>query len=1472
MRIIKYLLSAALFGASIDAFGQYNIKMPDLLPASPEVSGFIKAGYGGVNMSTGAVSVNVPLYTLKVKGLSWPISISYSSQGLKLDEACSRVGHGWTLNAAGVISRTVKDDPDEVVSRLTMPSNLGTVDSANFFYALNASSESNTRDSEPDVYHFNFNGQSGKFVFDNTGNAIVTSHSNLKIERISAHHFVITTTDGVRYKFGNNEYEKTNTHNMNTAVPYKNSLRTAYFLYQVEIPGGNWINLNYNSITTQVATGITQTATKFGYPEQDPCNICPPNSGITYTTNTNTVEYATRYLTSITTSSGQVVDFSYQARPDLSDDNRLSFIYVSNDPSSGSVETVKAYKFNYYDPPGFDGSADPGGNARIIGRFFLTKLIDFPVEDIVTPDSSAVYYQFTYHNLERHTGKPISTQQDYFGFYNGNTGNLLVPENDFSTSSYVTGNRTVNHDSTKNGILTSVRYPTGGTEEFYYEGNTVLGSLLTPNPLMTIELEGNHQGGSTYYSYYSSPFSVPFDQTATLMMNSAYYGGEPNYTPEQRIVQYYLIESGDTAVHHFLNGNSSASITRTFYANKIYRMELKIRQNWQNQGTFSVSLDTLTGPRTYTGNVPTGGVRLRKIRYTNPGTGTAFNKFYHYHQLETPQYTSGYGREQAYYYSQATYSNMCDVSGSLGEYAICKYSILNSNTSYNVFKMSGSHMNYRHVIESDDSLFANGGTEYTFSNYDEAGNGELVWGNEIQNMPYDNYGTLNGQIERIRKFDSSKAVVRDQVELYGSTPVSGKWVYGAYVRRKYTPVYNPNNLANEMKAFDIVRYRYWDQWWKKTSTITHTYENGMMMADTVHYVYDSADNILPVEVINVDSKGGIQKTIQKYPTDFSTTPVYNQMISRNMIAAPIETHSYYNGVLQQQQVSKYKNLFTGDLYLPDTVQVKKSQAATLKDELFYDRYDSSGNILQAHKKDDAPVVYIWDHLKTFPIAEVKYATYGQIAYTSFEADGWGNWKKPASSGTIHTTAGYTGGKSYTGTLYDTINIAGDYILTLWTSSGTPTVNGQSGTSVMTKNGWTLYQWSLANPTNIAVSGTNMDEVRLYPKGAFVTTYTYYPMIGIRSQCDLNNRVTRYEYDEFKRLSLIRDEDNNIIKKVCYNYAGQPQACGATIYSSVAKSGTFTRNNCGTNGTGTSVPYNVAAGAYTSIISQADADQKAQNDVNANGQAHANFFGSCTWTNQVQSGSFTRNNCGTNGTGSTVTYTVEAGNYTSTISLADANQQAMNAVNAGGQAYANTNAGCTWYNQAQSGNFTRNNCTNSGVGGTISYPIAAGTYTSTISLADANQQAINAVNAGGQAYANANATCTWYNWEITGTFYKQCSAGYVGTSINYTVPANTYSSTISWNDAHQQALNALNTNGQAQANAQGSCQVDCAIGCVGNDKKCINNVCTTGIAVEVDCEFDPETNKYKHWFKYHFPDGSWSGYTYYVIQPTPCSID
>ena len=92
-----------------------------------------------------------------------------------------------------------------------------------------------------------------------------------------------------------------------------------------------------------------------------------------------------------------------------------------------------------------------------------------------------------------------------------------------------------------------------------------------------------------------------------------------------------------------------------------------------------------------------------------------------------------------------------------------------------------------------------------------------------------------------------------------------------------------------------------------------------------------------------------------------------------------------------------------------------------------------------------------------------------------------------------------------------------------------------------KNGvtWTLFEHLVRDQNEVIVVGTGaIDELRLYPVSALMSTYTYLPFIGLYTESDAINRITYYEYDEFGRLKLIRNEDQNILKVFEYKFSAQ----------------------------------------------------------------------------------------------------------------------------------------------------------------------------------------------------------------------------------------------------------------------------------------------------------------------------------------------
>ena len=140
---------------------------PNILPPSPTAAELGKYGLIPVSLATGTPNIDIPLFEFKTKNLTIPISVSYNSNGIKVDEIASWVGIGWSLNCGGVISRIVRDDPDEkgFGTTLPYPEEFNTNDPKTINFITYAGNNQNA-DFEPDLYTFNFLGYTGKFIID----------------------------------------------------------------------------------------------------------------------------------------------------------------------------------------------------------------------------------------------------------------------------------------------------------------------------------------------------------------------------------------------------------------------------------------------------------------------------------------------------------------------------------------------------------------------------------------------------------------------------------------------------------------------------------------------------------------------------------------------------------------------------------------------------------------------------------------------------------------------------------------------------------------------------------------------------------------------------------------------------------------------------------------------------------------------------------------------------------------------------------------------------------------------------------------------------------------------------------------------------------------------------------------------------------------------------------------------------------
>jgi hypothetical protein len=274
--------------------------------------------------------------------------------------------------------------------------------------------------------------------------------------------------------------------------------------------------------------------------------------------------------------------------------------------------------------------------------------------------------------------------------------------------------------------------------------------------------------------------------------------------------------------------------------------------------------------------------------------------------------------------------------------------------------------------------------------------------------------------------------------------------------------------------------------------------------------------------------------------------------------APLESSEWKNGNLLHASYTRFDTsqspvgyVYPGrtqlvNLQSPSTTFTNASVSghSILKDSRYADEsfyIFNNGNPLQVTGRDGVASSYIWDYQNTEPVAKVTNAATNQIAYTSFEADGKGNW---TFSGTpVTDISSPTGTRCY---LLSNGNISKSlltstvtYVVSFWKKAGA-SVSVSGGTTSYktgkTINNWTYYEYTVSGATTVTVSGSgNIDELRLYPSNAQMATYTYQPLLGVSSACDADNKISYYFYDGIGRLKWIKDQDGNMTKTIEYHY-------------------------------------------------------------------------------------------------------------------------------------------------------------------------------------------------------------------------------------------------------------------------------------------------------------------------------------------------
>ncbi len=287
-----------------------------------------------------------------------------------------------------------------------------------------------------------------------------------------------------------------------------------------------------------------------------------------------------------------------------------------------------------------------------------------------------------------------------------------------------------------------------------------------------------------------------------------------------------------------------------------------------------------------------------------------------------------------------------------------------------------------------------------------------------------------------------------------------------------------------------------------------------------------------------------------------------KMQKKNLISSPIESTYRRYGKIQSAEYLKYEDYGDGIQLYPSELDVVKVQtpldttaftpasfgnSAVTRDSRY--KWEATfsffnGNMKQVTPRTGVISSYIWNNSGVHPIAAIQNAPMDQCAYTSFEESGTGEggWLFTFTN----SSENKTGAKAHT--LYNNsiskggLTTSKTYTVSFWAKGGTPSVSAgvvsSNDAAAADADGWKYFEKTITGVsafTLSSVSGVYLDELRLYPKGGLMTTYTYDPLVGITSQSDPNNRIIYYIYDKLARLIATKDHYHKVVQKQDYFY-------------------------------------------------------------------------------------------------------------------------------------------------------------------------------------------------------------------------------------------------------------------------------------------------------------------------------------------------
>ncbi|WP_276373030.1 hypothetical protein [Chryseolinea sp. H1M3-3] len=336
--------------------------------------------------------------------------------------------------------------------------------------------------------------------------------------------------------------------------------------------------------------------------------------------------------------------------------------------------------------------------------------------------------------------------------------------------------------------------------------------------------------------------------------------------------------------------------------------------------------------------------------------------------------------------------------------------------------------------------------------------------------------------------------------------------------------------------------------------------------------FNSTTKQLNYQRIHTESANGDDKEVMESEIIYAHE-VYPSCASKNILSPVVQTKRKINGnIYTESVITRWKDwpcsgpncIYTN---VPSPVDQYAWKSTNTSNFTWWDvttqtpssdwifkgktltRDNSCGIELETQGVGNQLNCLLLDQTKRNVVAAISNSVLSKVAHSSFEQtenSASGNW-------TSWEAVTPTVGNSKTGERYLVLGTTGitksglsnseSYTVSFWAKStnGSITIDGIPGIiNLGNIASWSLFEYIVTGVSSITLkrSGTTevqIDEVRIYPTNARITTSTHHSLFGPTSNTSSNNQTMYTEYDNVGRVKNRLDQNRDIVQTILYNF-------------------------------------------------------------------------------------------------------------------------------------------------------------------------------------------------------------------------------------------------------------------------------------------------------------------------------------------------